>query len=271
MLFLVATPIGNLDDLGPRAVDTLRSVDYILAEDTRHSRVLLNHYSVSTPLKSYHKFNEAKTEHQILTDLKNGRQLALISDAGTPGIADPGERLVKKCWEHQIPVSGIPGPCACILALSCSGFPTTHFQFLGFLPKTKDHLTSVLTTAFDYPGTTICYESPHRLLDVLEMIHQLEPSRHLCIGRELTKKFEEIKRGTAKELWQHWKTHPLKGECVLLIGPAENEPSPSFVPDQLESLILFLMNEHRLSKKEAVSAAARLYSIPKQTIYKTLS
>lgn len=271
MLILVATPIGNLEDISQRALTTLQTVDYILAEDTRHSKILLDRFEIKTPLRSYHKFNEAKTEDAIIDDLKNGKTIALISDAGTPGIADPGERLVKTCRAHDIPVSGIPGACAAILALSCSGFSTTTFQFVGFLPKTKDHLTQTLEAALDYAGTTICYESPHRLLDVLQVLHILDPKRILGVAREMTKKFEEMKQGTASELLSYWETNILKGECILLISAKEEEePQEIAAPETLKRLVEFLIDNNQLSQRDAVAAASRLCGIPKQKLYRAL-
>ena len=189
MLTLVATPIGNLEDFSFRAIESLKNCDYILCEDTRHSSILLNKHNIHKPTKSYHQFNESKSEKQILNDLKNGKNICLISDAGTPAIADPGAELVLKCIENKIEITYIPGPCALIMALVCSGLNTSRFQFLGFLPKKNQALKSTLSEILIYPGTTIFYESPNRILNFLEILEKIDPERNVTIGRELTKKF----------------------------------------------------------------------------------
>lgn len=191
------------------------SVDAILCEDTRHSRKLLSHYGISKPLHSYHQFNEAKKEGQILGLLEEGKELALLSDAGTPGISDPGERLVRACREKGLEVTLIPGPCALIHALVVSGLPTEPFQFVGFLPRRPGRLKRALQGLLDYEGTSIAYESPHRMHKTLAALHELEPQRQIAIARELTKKFEEVRRGRAEEIGE------VKGECVLLIAPKD--------------------------------------------------
>ncbi len=218
MLYLVATPIGNLGDITFRAVEVLKHCDVILCEDTRHSGKLLNHYEITTPRKSYHMFNEARREPEILERLRNGQDVALISDAGTPGISDPGQRLVRACAEAELPVTAIPGPCAAIQGLVASGLDSTQFQFLGFLPKKPGKLRKALQAALDYPGTSIVYESPHRLHKSLKALAELSPETPVVVARELTKKFEEYRRGTAPELLEHYLAKPPKGEIVLLIG-----------------------------------------------------
>ena len=177
VLYLVSTPIGNLADFSFRAVETLKKCDYILCEDTRHSRFLLEHYGIQTPLKSFHKFNEAKALESVLSDLKEGKTLALISDAGTPLISDPGQELVLQCRAEGLAVSAIPGACAVIDALVLSGLPSTPFQFIGFLPKKEKELQSVLSQALFYAGTTIAYESPHRIEETLAAIAQIDPKK----------------------------------------------------------------------------------------------
>ena len=219
MLYLVSTPIGNLADFSYRAVEILKKCDYILCEDTRHSRVLLEHYGIGTPLKSYHKFNETKSLEPILADLKEGKTLALISDAGTPLISDPGQELVLHCRKEQVPVSAIPGACAAIDALVLSGLPAAPFQFIGFLPKKEKELQTALSQALIYNGTTIAYESPHRIEETLSCIAQIDPQRELCIARELTKMYEECLSGTAFMLLEHFKANAPRGEIVLLISP----------------------------------------------------
>ncbi len=218
MLFLVATPIGNLADFSPRAVETLNGCDYILCEDTRHSGILLKHFGIKRPTKSFHRFNEAKMEGAIIKDLKEGLTIALIGDAGTPLINDPGERLVRKCQEEKIKVSAIPGPCSPITALILSGFPTDRFQCVGFLPRTKGKLNKALGEFLIYPGTTICLESPYRILATLKALHLLAPQQKIAIARELTKKHEEMLHGTPEELLTHFNLKPPKGELVFLLS-----------------------------------------------------
>lgn len=267
MLYLIATPIGNLGDITLRAIETLKNCDYILAEDTRHSGTLLKHYGISTPLHSFHKFSEATKESEILDDLRQGKTIGLISDAGTPGISDPGTRLVKSCVQNGIKVSSIPGPCAAVAALSCSGLNTDRFQFIGFLPRTKQELRRNLQQALMYPGTTVCYESPNRLCDLLEMVDELAPERKLTVARELTKVFEEVVRGTASELLTYWRSHTLKGEIVLLISEDDTKGTAEWTLLSPEEHVEMLQNTYSLPKKEAIKMAAELRGVPKREIY----
>ncbi len=223
MLYLIATPIGTLADISFRALKTIEECDYLLCEDTRHTQKLLHHYELRKPLKSYHAFNEAAREKNILADLKEGKTIGLLSDAGTPGISDPGMRLVKRCHEEGLALSAIPGPCAAIMALICSGFTTERFQFLGFLPVKKGKRGLLLQEALEYPGTTIAYESPYRILSTLEILQELAPEHPIALARELTKKFEQIHRGTPLTLRAEWKEKAPKGEFVLLIAPLQEK------------------------------------------------
>ncbi len=270
MLFLVATPIGNLSDISLRAIETLKTCDYILCEDTRHSGILLRHYEIQKPLKSYHKFNEASKAESILEDLQAGKQISLISDAGTPGISDPGADLVKLCIERGLQVTAIPGPCAAIQALSCSGFSTDRFQFWGFLARKDNDLKQELHTILNYPGTTVCYESPHRLLNVLELIQSIEPNRLLVVARELTKKFEELVRGTASELLKRWEKGPVKGEIVLLVSPASQDNQQDWSAWTPEEHVQWIQETYALGWKEAIKLAADLRGVPKRQIYQQL-
>ena len=269
MLYLVATPLGNLADITLRALQVLKESAYILCEDTRHSGVLLHHYQIQTPLKSYHKFNEKEREKQILADLKAGLNLALISDAGTPGICDPGADLVAQCVAENIVVQAIPGPCAAVAALICSGFNTSRFQFNGFLPRKKGELKQTLLTLLSYPGTSICYESAQRLHDVLEELDSIAPLRQIAIARELTKKFEEVVRGTAEELMTHFKTHPLKGEIVLLIQEELN-PTCFWLELTPEAHVEYLEKTYTLSRQEALKLASKQRGVPKRELYNNL-
>lgn len=265
LLYLVATPIGNLSDITFRAVEILKSCDYILCEDTRHSRHLLNHYQIEKPLKSFHKFSESSKENAIIEDLKNNKQIALISDAGTPGISDPGEQLVRKCKQENIVVQSIPGACALITALASSGLPTTLFQFCGFLPKKAKELKNVLREILTYPGTTICYESPKRLKTVLKEIQEIDPEREVVVARELTKKFEEIKSASALQQFNDWSQREIKGEIVLLI--AANKRKENFENLSPQEHVELLQKTYEISKIEAIKMAASLRGVPKRDIY----
>lgn len=221
MLYIVSTPIGNLKDITLRALEVLRSVEYVLCEDTRHSGNLLTHHEIRKPLVSFHQFNEAFREERVLQDLEEGKSIALISDAGTPLVCDPGERLVSHCHARGVAVSVIPGPCAPITALALSGFDAIRFQFVGFLPKKQKEALSLFQEILGYPGTTICFESPHRLLRTLGRLKDLAPLRKIAIARELTKRFEECLIGEAQLLWEKMKEARPRGEFVILIAQEE--------------------------------------------------
>lgn len=216
-LYLVPTPIGNLADITLRALDVLKSVDTILAEDTRTSGILLKHYSISKPLQSFHIFNEHKTLAGLIERLKKGEVMALISDAGTPGISDPGYLLVREALLNELPVECLPGPTAFIPALVKSGFPTDRFVFEGFLPHKKGRQT-IIKQWVDEPRTIVLYESPHRLVKTLEQLMEfMGPDRRVSVSRELTKKFEETKTGSLQDVLTHFKQKEVKGEIVVVI------------------------------------------------------
>ncbi len=266
MLYLVSTPIGNLEDFSFRAIAILKSCDYILCEDTRHSRVLLDRYEIKTPLKAFHQFNEASKEDSIIEDLKAEKTLALISDAGTPLVSDPGHELVVRCREEKVPITAVPGPCALIQALVLSGFPSQPFQFIGFLPKKENELRSLLAQVVLYPGTTVAYESPHRVEATFEQLAQLASHRKLCVARELTKMYEEILVGTAQELLTHFKAEPPRGEFVLIISPPTH--SMLFENLSLTELVEMFQKDLRLTKTEAIKMAAQMRGTPKKEVYK---
>jgi len=219
MLYIVATPIGNLSDITLRALDTLRSVDYILCEDTRVSRKLLSHYEIRTPLQSLHKFSEAKKCGQVIEDLQCCKEIALISDAGTPLISDPGLKLIREVIHQNLPLTPIPGACSVITGLAASGLSSEPFQFIGFLPRKTNARKNALEGALNYKGTTITFESPHRIHKSLQALYELSPSTQIVIGRELTKKFETFLRGSVEEVLQSIEGKVLKGEIVLMIEP----------------------------------------------------
>ena len=268
MLYLIATPIGNLSDITLRAIETLNSCDYILCEDTRHIRIFLNHYQIEKPLKSYHKFNESFRAESVLEDLEAGKQICLISDAGTPGICDPGADLVKSCIARNLSITMIPGPCAAIQSLCCSGLPTDKFQFFGFLPRKENELRRELQIIFAYQGTTICYESPHRLLDVLKIIQSMQPQRELVVARELTKKYEEIVRGSAETLLKHWEGAEPKGEIVLLFAPAPEEQHLDWSGWTPAEHVQWMKETYAVERKEAIKLVADLRGVPKRDIYR---
>jgi 16S rRNA (cytidine1402-2'-O)-methyltransferase len=224
MLYVVATPIGHLSDITFRAIEILKGVDLIAAEDTRHSGLLLKHYGIDKPLLSYHEHNEAMRTAQLVQRLARGENIALITDAGTPGLSDPGARLVRACIEGQLPFTVIPGPSAILTALIGSGFCTEPFFFGGFLPNKSGGRERELRAAAAREETTVLFESPHRLVKTLTAAADILKDRQLCVARELTKKFEEFRRGPARELLVHYEAHPPKGEIVLVISGA-NRPA----------------------------------------------
>ncbi|KAB7728052.1 16S rRNA (cytidine(1402)-2'-O)-methyltransferase [Rudanella paleaurantiibacter] len=220
-LFLVPTPIGNLEDITLRAINVLKSVDAILAEDTRTSGILLKHLGISKPLQSYHIFNEHGSVQRVIGQLKNGKTLALVSDAGTPAVSDPGFLLVRECLRHDIPVECLPGPTAFVPALVNSGLPTDRFTFEGFLPHKKGRQTRLLQLANE-ERTMVFYESPHRLLKTLGQLSEVfGPDRQASVSRELTKLFEETVRGTLTEISAYFGEKPVKGEIVLCVQGCE--------------------------------------------------
>jgi len=266
MLYLVSTPIGNLADFTYRAVETLKKCDYILCEDTRHSSGLLKHYGIGVPLYAFHKFNEAKAQERIIADLQGGKTIALISDAGTPLICDPGEQIVARCRLEGIAISALPGPCAIIDALILSGMPTATFQFIGFLPKKEKELQATLSQALIYNGTTLAYETPHRIEKTLAALLHLSPDRPLSIARELTKLHEECLFGTAAELIAQFKTHPPRGEMVLLISPPQEQVSYAHL--SLPELVAMLEGDLHLSRSDALKMAAQMRHVSKKEVYK---
>ena len=220
MLYLVATPIGNLGDISRRAIEVLEKSDLVLCEDTRYSRNLLLHLKIRKPLISLHRFNERSRQDRIIQVLKEGQTVSVISDAGTPCVNDPGGRLVERCIEEDLPFTAVPGACSYIQALVLSGFDTRRFQCLGFLPRKKGEKANFLTSALDYAGTSIAFESPHRLIDTLRILGRVVPERQIAIAREMTKAFEECLRGTAASLLEHFGDRRVKGEIVLVIAAA---------------------------------------------------
>jgi len=216
MLYIVSTPIGNLKDITLRAIETLKSVDLIAAEDTRHTQILLDAYQIQKPLTSFFEHNQVKKATQLISLLKTGKQIALVTDAGTPGISDPGYHLIHLAQENNIPITVIPGVSACISALTASGLPAHRFVFEGFLPPKSGAKRKKLASLKGQKGTFIFYESPHRLLKTLKDMQEVLDDPTIVVARELTKKFEEIRRDKASLLIEHFSLHAPKGEFVLL-------------------------------------------------------
>jgi 16S rRNA (cytidine1402-2'-O)-methyltransferase len=222
-LYLVATPIGNLEDITLRALRTLKECDVIAAEDTRRTGQLLTHFGFRKPMVSYHKFNEASRSEDIIRRLGTGEKVALVSDAGSPGISDPGERVVRAAVAAGYRVEAVPGACALIGALTASGLPTDEFHFIGFLPHKSGQRRKKLESLKAFEGTLVLYESPYRVEKLLGELIETMPARRVVFARELTKKFEEFLRGTPAEIAAKLKGRSIKGEFVVVIGPAIDE------------------------------------------------
>jgi 16S rRNA (cytidine1402-2'-O)-methyltransferase len=218
MLYVVATPIGNLGDVTLRALEILKSVDLVAAEDTRHSGMLLKHFGIKKPFISYHEHNEAMRTAELVARLAGGENIALITDAGTPGLSDPGARLVRECIKRELSFTIVPGPSSILTALVGSGFSIERFCFRGFLPIKSGQRERELRVAAGSGETVIFFESPYRLTKTLTACIDVMPERQLCVARELTKKFEEFRRGTACDLLARYEAHPPKGEIVLVIS-----------------------------------------------------
>jgi 16S rRNA (cytidine1402-2'-O)-methyltransferase len=268
ILFIVATPIGNLADITLRALETLKKVDLIAAEDTRHSKKLLDHYSITTPVISLHNYNETKKCDLILNKLQQGKNIALITDAGTPLISDPGYHLVKTIQENNLRVVPIPGACAAIAALSAAGLPTNKFVFEGFLsPKSKQQLER-LQELVDETRTLVFYESPHRLLETINNMRTVfGDDRYVVLAKELTKTFETIYGGTFSQL-QNWlteKSERQKGEFVILVKGIIKDKGAAIDPETLR--ILNLLSEN-MPHKQAVILTAKITGANKNILYK---
>ena len=224
-LYLVATPIGNLEDITLRALRTLKECDAVAAEDTRRTGQMLKHFDITRPLLSYFKFNEARRSEEILERLRRGEKIALVTDAGSPGISDPGERVVRAVRGAGLRVECVPGACALVAGLTASGLPADEFHFAGFLPHKSGQRRKRLEEFRGIPGTLVLYESPHRVVKLLEELRDIYPARRVVLARELTKKFEEYSQGTAVELLVGFQGRVPRGEFVVLVG-SEPEETP---------------------------------------------
>ncbi len=264
-LFVCPTPIGNLKDITLRVLETLKEVDLIAAEDTRETRKLLTHFGSKVPITSYHEHNEVTKRKELLNKLLEGEKIALVSDAGMPGLADPGHRLIKACIENEIEFFVLPGPSAFVVALVASGLLTASFIYQGFLPRKKGERAKLLKSLLSEKRTLVFYESPHRIEKTLEDIWEILGERKIVLARELTKKFEEIIRGNVAEVFAKIKREKPKGEMVLVIEGAK-EIKKTYSEANLRKQILNLIKEG-LTKKEALKKVAEETGVSKRVLY----
>ena len=273
-LYLCATPIGNLEDMTYRVIRTLKEVDLIAAEDTRNSIKLLNHFEIKTPMTSYHEYNKIEKGKKLVEKLQNGVNIALITDAGTPGISDPGEELVKMCYEAGIEVTSLPGAAACITALTLSGLSTRRFAFEAFLPTDKKEKQAILKELENETRTIIMYEAPHRLVKTLQELLCNLGNRRITVCRELTKKHETAFTTTLEEAVAYYETNEPKGECVLVIeGKSREEIRREEVSKWEEMSIeehMEYYTSREIDKKEAMKLVAKDRGISKRDVYQEL-
>ena len=273
-LYLVATPIGNLEDMTFRAIRTLKEVDLIAAEDTRNSIKLLNHFEIQTPMTSYHEYNKFDKGRKLVEKLEEGLDIAVITDAGTPGISDPGEELVKMCYETGIRVTSVPGPAACVTALTMSGLPTRRFAFEAFLPTDKKEREEVLKEMAAETRTIVMYEAPHRLVKTLKLLSERLGDRKVTVCRELTKKHETAFHTTIDELIIRYENEKPLGECVLVI---EGKSRQELKEEEMASWEEISIEEHMeiyekqgFSRKDAMKKVAKDRGVSKREIYQYL-
>ena len=274
-LYLCATPIGNLEDITYRVLRTLKEVDLIAAEDTRNSIRLLNHFEIKTPMTSYHEYNKIEKAYQLVAKMREGKNIALITDAGTPGISDPGEDIVRICYEEGIPVTSLPGAAACITALTMSGLPTRRFAFEAFLPKDKKEHQAVLEELKTETRTIIIYEAPHHLVRTLQELHDtLGGDRRLTICRELTKRHEEKLQMTLADSLSYYEVNEPHGEYVLIIAGRSREEMKKEEQAGWEALSLEEHMAHYesqgIDRKEAMKRVAKDRGVSKRDIYQAL-
>ncbi len=274
MLYLCATPIGNLSDITNRVVDTLRSVDIIAAEDTRNSIKLLNRFDIKVPLTSYHEYNKYDKAEELIEKMRNGADVALITDAGTPAISDPGQVLTDMCHKAGIKVTSLPGPCAVVTALSLSGLDTRRFAFEGFLPSGKKERREIISQLKEEMRTTVLYEAPHHLVATLTELYEHLGNRNIAICRELTKKFEEVMRLGLEDALKFYGEHEPKGEYVIVMEGRSREEAKKERADDFRSIDI---NEHMamyeqqgMDRKEAMKRVAADRDIPKREVYRML-
>lgn len=273
-LYLCATPIGNLEDITLRVLRTLKEVDLIAAEDTRNSIKLLNHFDIHTPMTSYHEYNKIEKARVLIGKMQEGINIALITDAGTPGISDPGEDLVRMCYEAGIEVTSLPGPAACITALTLSGLGTRRFAFEAFLPSDKKERQAVLLELVNETRTIILYEAPHRLVKTLKELLEVLGNRKMTLCRELTKKHETAFASTIEDILKYYETQEPKGECVLVV---EGKSRRELVEEERARWEEMSIPEHMevylsrgMDKKEAMKMVAKDRGVSKRDIYQAL-
>jgi len=274
MLYLCATPIGNLSDISARVLDTLRNVDLIAAEDTRNSIKLLNHFEIKVPLTSYHEYNKYDKANELIDKMRNGSDVALITDAGTPAISDPGEVITDMCHDAGIRVTSLPGPCALITALTMSGFSARRFVFEGFLPHDNKERREILDELKDETRTVILYEAPHHLKSTLDKLYEAIGDRRIAICRELTKKFEEVMRMPLYDAVRYYEDHEPRGEYVLIIegrskSSLEKERADDFLDMDIEDHMAIYENQG-YDRKEAMKKVAADRGVSKRDIYREL-
>ena len=274
-LYLCATPIGNLEDMTFRVIRILKEVDLIAAEDTRNSIKLLNHFEIRTPMTSYHEYNKMEKGRKLVEKLQEGKDVALITDAGTPGISDPGEELVRMCKEAGIAVTSLPGACACITALTLSGMSTRRFAFEAFLPQDKKERRRILDEVCTETRTMIFYEAPHRLVKTLrELENTLGSHRRITVCRELTKKYETVYSDSLGGAVRYYEEVPPKGECVLVLEgksqeEVEEEQKKGWMPLSVEEHLQIYLNQG-MDKKEAMKRTAKDRGVSKRDIYQEM-
>ena len=273
-LFLCATPIGNLEDITLRVLKILKEVDLIAAEDTRNSKKLLNYFEIKTPMTSYHKHNKIEKAYDLVDQMKKGKNIALITDAGTPAISDPGEDLVRICYEEGIHVTSLPGPSACVTALTLSGLPTRRFCFEAFLPADKRQKQEILEELKTETRTIIIYEAPHRLVRTLEELKENLGDRRITVCRELTKKHETVYRGTLCDAVSYYESTEPRGECVLVIDgksqeEIEREEQKKWEQMSIEDHVAYYISQGA-DRKEAMKKTAQDRGVSKRDIYNYL-
>ncbi len=262
-LAVCATPIGNLEDVTLRLLRELAEADVVLAEDTRHTRQLLERHGIRARLLSYHEHNEAKRTAELLPRLEAGERMALVSDAGLPGISDPGARLVSAALEAGVPVTVLPGPSAVETALVASGLVGARYQFVGYLPRGQQGLSQLAEELARWPGAVVAFESPQRLPRTLSVLARALPDRQAAVCRELTKRFEEVARGSVAELAERF-TEPVKGEVTVVLGPGAGEPADEDAVRVVEELM-----EAGLARRRAADVVSRLTGVPRNRLYRS--
>ena len=267
-LFVCATPIGNLEDITLRALRVLREVDLIAAEDTRHTRKLLAHYDIHTPTTSYHQHSRGGRAKQLVEQLQKGRTIALVADAGTPGISDPGHELVSLAIAVGVPVVVVPGPSAVMSALAISGLPVRSFRYEGFLPRRQADRRALLASLAAETRTVVMFEAPHRLCETLEDILEVCGDRPLAAARELTKVHEEVVRGTVSEVLAHFRRRRPRGEFTLVLGGAQAAQQPAAGEQELERALRALLEEG-VSLRDAARRLATVYGVSRRQVYQT--